>query len=349
MSTQSALLVTAIGQPITSTTEWPVPEPGPSQVQIRVTVAALNPHDQKCRDTGLFIKDDLPAILANDVAGVVTAIGPNVTRFKLGDRIFTCGATAAGHVQKGLQQYALADEDFASLIPEGFSDHDAATLPVNMSAGVAALFAQSGLGIPAPWTEEAKSFDYAGTQILIIGGGSNCGRFGVQLAKLVGIGKIVVVGGEEEQLKRFGATHVLNRHGGHDLVLQRIRNIVGDDLLYCYDTVNLPNAQSLGINSLSNTRQGKFARLLSFSDPEPTNILQKKAGYEVKNVLGVPQLWPETGKPFFARVGDYLSLGQIVPLKYDVATGLDAEKANNVLDRYRDGKPVLQTHFRISE
>ncbi|EKG19641.1 Alcohol dehydrogenase superfamily zinc-containing [Macrophomina phaseolina MS6] len=348
MSTQSALLVTAVGAPITSASDWPIPEPGPDQIQIRVTVTALNPHDQRSRDMGLFVNDNLPAILGNDVAGVVTAVGPHVTKFKPGDRIFTYGAMTADHAQKGLQQYALADEDFASLVPEGFSDHDIATLPVNISAGVVALFDESGLGIPAPWTEEARTFDYAGTQVLIVGGGSNCGRFGVQLATLAGIGKIVVVGGNEEELKRFGATHVLNRHGGHDLVLQRIRDVVGDDLLYCYDAVNPPDAQLLGINALSHTKKGKLARLLSFGQPGGSHVPDKKVGFEVKNVLGVPQLWPQTAKPFFERVAEYLSLGKIVPLKYDVAAGLDADKVNDVLDRYRDGKPVVQTHLRIS-
>ncbi|KAH7009321.1 putative alcohol dehydrogenase [Macrophomina phaseolina] len=285
--------------------DWPIPEPGPDQIQIRVTVTALNPHDQRSRDMGLFVNDNLPAILGNDVAGVVTAVGPHGTKFKPGDRIFTYGAMTADHAQKGLQQYALADEDFASLVPEGFSAHDVATLP------------------------EARTFDYAGTQVLIVGGGSNCGRFGVQLATLAGIGKIVVVGGNEEELKRFGATHVLNRHGGHDLVLQRIRDVVGDDLLFCYDAVNPPDAQLLGINALSHTKKGKLARLLSFGQPGGSHVPDKKVGFEVKNVLG-------------------LSLGKIVPLKYDVAAGLDADKVNDVLDRYRDGKPVVQTHLRIS-
>lgn len=349
MSSQSALLVTKVGEPVTPTTTWPIPTAGPNQVQIRVTVAGLNPHDQKVRDIGLFVKDNLPAILANDVAGIVNAVGSNVTKFKIGDRIFTYGAINADHSQKGLQQFAVVDEEFASITPENFSDDDVASLPVNVSAGVVGLFDQSGLGIPAPWDKEGERFDFAGTQLLIVGGGSNCGRFGVQLAKLAGIGKIVVVGGNEEELMGFGATHVLNRHGGHDTVLQRIRNVVGDDLLYCYDAVNAPNTQHLGINALSNTKKGKFARLLSFSEPDASQIVEKRAGYEVKNVYGLPQQWPEATRPFFARVGEYLSHRKILPLKYDVVKGLNANMVNEVLDKYRDGKPVRQTHIHVLE
>lgn len=96
------------------------------------------------------------------------------------------------------------------------------------------------LEIPAPWTDQAKTFDYANTSLLVMGGGSNCGKFGVQLATIAGIGKIVVVGGNETELKSYGATHVLDRHGGHDVVLERIRAVVDDDLIYVTTLINPP-------------------------------------------------------------------------------------------------------------
>lgn len=350
MSTQKALVVTSIGQPVTLTTR-PIPQPSPHQIQLRVTVAALNPHDHKARDHGLFIQESLPAILANDVAGVVTSVGSSVTRFKVGDRVFTYGKiNDPGYTQRGLQEYIIADEDISAKVPEGFTDHDVATLPVNISAGIVGLFDQEGgLGIPAPWTQEAKTFDYANTQILIIGGGSNCGRFAVQLAKLAGIGKIVVLGGKEEELKKFGATHVLDRHGGDEAVAERIRGVVGDELLYCLDAVNPPENLYVGINALSNSRKGKVARLLPTGLPDTSKVVEKKAGYEVKDVHGEPHVKSEVSKPFWDILGDYLVKKKIVPLEYAVEDGLNADKVNEVLDRYRDGKRVVQTHFRISK
>lgn len=46
---------------------------------------------------------------------------------------------------------------------------------------------------------------------------------------------------------------------------------------------------------------------------------------------------------------EYVKNGKIVSLKYEVVdgVGLDAAKVNEVLDRYRDGKPVVQAHFRV--
>jgi NADPH:quinone reductase-like Zn-dependent oxidoreductase len=80
--------------------------------------------------------------------------------------------------QKGLQEYALVDETFTSKTPEGFTDDDVATLPTNLMASFIGLFDEGrGLGIPWPFLDEAAPFDYAGTQLLIIGGGSNCGTY----------------------------------------------------------------------------------------------------------------------------------------------------------------------------
>lgn len=348
MSTQQALVVTAIGQPLTATTR-PIPQPGPKQVQLRVTVAGLNPHDQKARDLGIFIKDNLPAVLGNDVAGVVTALGSDITKFKVGDRVYAQGLMNPDSLQKGLQQFVVVEEAFTAHIPDGFTDSDGASLPTNLLPAIVGLFNESGLNFPAPWTEEAKTFDFAGLQLLIIGGGSNCGRFAVQVAKLAGIGKIVVVGGDEGQLKKFGATHVLDRHGGDHVVLQRIRDVVGDDLLYVFDAVNGAEGQPLGINALSNNKKGKFARLVFLlGPPNASKIHEKNAGYDVKDVFGSSDLYPKLTVPFWERIGEYLVRGDITPLSYDVIDGLDAAKANEVLDRYRDGKPVIQTHFRIS-
>lgn len=173
MSKQAALIVSEIGGRVTATSDWPVPQPGDNQVQIRVTVAALNPHDQKSRDGGLFIKDLLPAILGNDVTGVVTSIGPGATKFKVGNRIVS-QSHLIGNNEKALQQYAVIDEDFASKIPNGFSEHDVATLPTNGVAAAISLFDPSGLDIPAPWKK--SDFDYARMTLLIMGGGSNCRR-----------------------------------------------------------------------------------------------------------------------------------------------------------------------------
>ncbi|KAF2821548.1 putative alcohol dehydrogenase [Ophiobolus disseminans] len=351
MATQTALIVETIGAPVISHSTFPVPQPGPKQIQVRVTVAGLNPHDQKGRDIGLFIKNSLPAILGSDVVGIVTTLGDGVRRFAIGDRVFGQASMAPVSVSKALQEYAVLDENFAATVPEGISEDEAATLPTNLLAGVIGFFdSEAGLAIPPPWSEDADPTTFSKSSILIIGGGSNCGRFATQLANLAGFKIIVVVGGKAAGLQKFGATHVVDRHGGHDIVLQRVRDIVGDDLLYAFDAYNGPDGQHLAINALSNLQRGKLARLVwSRGSVQEDKILPKQSGFELKNVLGISHFKPEAATPFWQHASEYLVLRKIKPLDFVTVQGLDAVKVNEVLDAYRDGKAVVQTHFRISE
>lgn len=343
-STQKALLLKETGKPVVLATEHPIPQPGGNQIQVKVSVAGLNPHDEKSRAYNLF-QNTLPLILSNDVAGKVTKLGEGVTGVAVGDRVVTHPSFTPGSTQTGLQEYVVADVGAFTKIPASITDDEAATLPTNIIAPLVALF--STLEIPAPWTPKAKDFDYAGTTLLVIGGGSSCGKFGVQLAKLAGIGRIVVVGGKEDELMKWGATHVLDRHGGYDAVLGRIQGVVGDDLVYAYDAISPPEEQILALNALSSHKKGALARLLPTGPVDESKVLGKKAGFDVRNVYGSSQAFPELAGEFWSRVPEYLETGKIVPLGYVVKEGLDAGNVNEVLDAYRDGKFVKKTHIHV--
>jgi NADPH2:quinone reductase len=170
----------------------------------------------------------------------------------------------------------------------------------------------------------------------------------VQLAKLAGLGTIVVVGGDEAELKGYGATHILDRHGEYSEVLERIRNVVGDDLQYAFDAVNTPTGQVLALNALSSTTKGKLARLVPRGPVDESMVVGKKAGFEVKDVLGSSQLNSQLAYPFWERVPDLLASGKIKPLKFVVKNGLTPENVNEVLDAYRDEKRVVKTHIHFS-
>lgn len=344
---QRALVVTEIGKPLTLVADRPVPRPGPDQVQIKVQIAGPNPHDQLARDIGLYVEEILPAVVSNDVVGVVTAIGTNVTKYSIGDVIVGQANFEKGSPQSGFQEYAVLDTDFSAKIPDGVSADEAATLPTNSVTGVIAFFHPANLSLPAPWTPEAGSFGYKDKTILIVGGGTSCGKFGVQLASLAGFGTIIVVGGPEAELKSYGATHVLDRHLEYDALLNQIHDITGDDLLYAYDTANPPEGQILAINALSSYKKGYFARLLPIGPVDEAKVAPKKEGYETFDLFGSAHAHPELSKEYFARLPDLLTQGKIKPGRFVVETGLDAEKVNALFDKYRDYEPVVKTHFHI--
>lgn len=345
--TQRALIITEIGQPLTLVTDRSVPQPGPNQVQIKVSIAGPNPHDQLSRDIGLFVEEFLPVAITNDVVGVVTALGSDVTGFAVGDVVFGQANFEKGSPQNGTQEYCVLDSDFTAKVPQGISPDEAATLPTNSATSLISLFHEANLGLPAPWASDAGKSDLKTKSILIVGGGTSCGKFGVQLASLAGLGTIVVVGGPESELKAYGATHVLDRHLPYEELLAKIREIVGDDLLYAYDTANPPEGQVLAINALSSTKRGRFARLLPMGPVDETKVEPKKEGFELCDIHGSCHAHPALSKAYWERLPGFLSEGKIKPGKFEVAHGLDVDAFNALLDKYRDYLPVVKTHFHI--
>ncbi|VUC24912.1 unnamed protein product [Clonostachys rosea] len=343
MSLQRALLVKELGKPVELVHDHPVPLPGPGQVQVQVSVAGLNPHDQRVRDLGQYISP--PTVLGNDVVGKVTKLGAGVTEFAVGDRIAYQAQFTREQSQTGLQEYAVADNIASTGIPSSISDDQAATLPSNIFAPLVAIF--DTFEIPPPWAPESKSFDYNGATILIIGGGTNCGKFAVQLAKLAGIGRIVAVGGPVDELLSYGATHVLDRHGGYDSVLSRVKEAVGDDLLYACDTINPAQDQTLGLDALSNSKKGILATLLPRGSTDDARISKKEAGFVWHKVIGSSHAKPALAVDFWKRLPGYLEQGQITPLQFTAKQGLEAIHVNEVLDAYRDGKSVTRLHVHI--
>ena len=68
--------------------ELPNPEPGPGQVQVRVRAASLNPINLYIRSGMVAMPLNFPYVIASDLAGTVEKIGPKVTRFAAGDRVW---------------------------------------------------------------------------------------------------------------------------------------------------------------------------------------------------------------------------------------------------------------------
>ena len=204
-----------------------------------------------------------------------------------------------------------------------------------MSAVFVALF--DVLGLPAPWNDDKPRLD----NILIVGGGSNCGKFAVQLAKLAKIPNIVVVGGDEALLRKLGATQVFDRHSTDTDLVEKIRKATGNSLSYALDAVNLPAGLGLALKALSDNNPGKVARLL------PVGTVEDTRGHELLDVLGLFLYRNPLCVSFWDRLTDYVEAGAIVPTSYSMQEGLDADAVNAALDAYRDGKSRVKPQFRL--
>src|SRR4030095_945153 len=102
-----AIVVREFGSPDVMKLET-VPEtiPGPGQVTIRVHAVGVNPVDTYIRAGAYARKPNLPYTPGTDIGGIVQAVGPNVTRVRVGDRVYAhavIGGGGGGGVRAGWQ------------------------------------------------------------------------------------------------------------------------------------------------------------------------------------------------------------------------------------------------------
>ena len=248
--------------------------------------------------------------------------------------------------QAGLQEYCVLDAYTVAKVPNGLTDDDGASLVCNIIAPFWAIFGADGLALPFPFSNETPAFDYSKATIVIIGAGSNCGKYATQICALAGFGTIIVtanVSKHEQDLRSYGATHVLDRHATD--IADQIRKIVGDELIYSFDAVNVDH--TLGVSILSNTKKGTLACIVPKMAPL-REVGEKKAGYEDKFTQGQSHNQPELGKKFWEHLPRWMEEGKIRSTGWDILKGLNADGVNEVLDRYRDGKEVrkqMHVHF----
>ena len=195
-------------------TDLEVPEPAEGEVRVRVRAASVNGFDLAVAAgyTKDFMEHRFPLVLGKDFAGGVDAIGPGVTGYAVGDRVF-------GTVTKPY----LGDGSFAEYVtvptavglaplPEGISFTDAAALGL---AGTAAQGVIEGAALEP------------GNTIVVIGATGGVGNQVVQLAAAAGARVIATAhtDAERELVARLGA-HATVDHTG-DLSSQ-VREIAPD-------------------------------------------------------------------------------------------------------------------------
>jgi NADPH:quinone reductase-like Zn-dependent oxidoreductase len=218
-------------------TERETPQPGPSQVQLRVAAASVNPADFKWR-MGMFqqwMPLNLPHVLGYDVAGTVTAVGSEASQFKVGDRI-------VANVQGGYAEFAVAEVAATALIPDGLDFAQAAALPCAALTGVELV--------------EEGIRPQAGQTVLVTGATGAVGRFALKAAvdlgakvvaavrpayfdeaKALGAAEVIVLDGDVPAGMAFD--HVADTVGGAD-VAKLSRSLKAGGLLLSVGTTPIP-------------------------------------------------------------------------------------------------------------
>ncbi|MAD45686.1 MAG: quinone oxidoreductase [Oceanospirillaceae bacterium] len=124
-----AWVMTDTGSPdVLALQEVAMPQPGEGEVLIRVRASGFNPIDTKIR-AGLALIAPASGILGCDVCGDIEAVGPGVSGFKEGDRVYGMTGGVRG-TQGTLAQYQVADARLLALAPASLTDEQAAAMPL---------------------------------------------------------------------------------------------------------------------------------------------------------------------------------------------------------------------------
>jgi zinc-binding alcohol dehydrogenase family protein len=163
------------------------PEPAGHDIRVAVKAISANPVDYKVRKRAAPAEGDTK-ILGFDAAGVVDAIGPDVTLFKVGDEVFYAGSIQR---QGTNSEFHLVDERIVGRKPKTLSFAQAAALPLTSITAWELLFDRLG-AVPG------KSLDPR--TLLIVGGAGGVGSILIQLARrLTGLTVLATASRPESQ------------------------------------------------------------------------------------------------------------------------------------------------------
>ena len=115
------------------------PTPGPGEVLVQVRAVAVNPIDLSIRAGTVAMTLPKPFVIGCDLAGVVKAVGPQASRFKVGDRVWGSNQGLLGR-QGTFAEYAAVAEEWLYPIPAGVSDNAAVAAPWWASRLMSGLF-----------------------------------------------------------------------------------------------------------------------------------------------------------------------------------------------------------------
>ncbi len=198
----------------------PEPEPKPNEVIFRVRAAALN-YDDIWGMRGAPLKVPLPHISGTDAAGEVIAIGDDVSNIKIGDRVVSHGNMSCrvcknctsgrefdckkrkvwgfetGPLWGGYCEITHLPEVNVVKIPDTISYDDAAACSMTMMTAWHMLVGRANIK--------------PGQLVLVMGGGSGMGIFGIQIAKLFGCTVIATASGDKlEKCLGLGADYSID-------------------------------------------------------------------------------------------------------------------------------------------
>lgn len=198
------------GPDVLTDLELPEPTPGPRDLLVQVLAVSVNPVDTKVRTRGA--PADGPGVLGWDVAGVVQAVGSEVTLFAPGDEVFYAGSIVRPGANSELH---VVDERIVGPKPSSLGFPEAAALPLTAITAWELLFDR--LGVARDGGE--------GQTLLVVGAAGGVGSVLVQLASRLTRLRVVGTASRPETqqwVRELGADEVIDHHADLRAELDRV-------------------------------------------------------------------------------------------------------------------------------
>ncbi|MGY2896651.1 zinc-binding alcohol dehydrogenase family protein [Deinococcus sp. UYEF24] len=191
----------------------PYTPPRAGELVVRTHAVAVNPVDWLIPIIRRFAYPWLksPAVLGLDLAGEVVEVGPDVTRFRVGDRVL---ALAVGTeksrntpAEGAFQHYAVVLERLTCPLPGHLTYEQGAVLPLGLSTAACGLFQKDQLALRHPSTTPVPT----GQTLLIWGGATSVGNNAIQLAVAAGYEVVTTASPRNfEHVRALGASQVFD-------------------------------------------------------------------------------------------------------------------------------------------
>jgi NADPH:quinone reductase len=186
--------------------ERPVPEPGESEVRIRVIVSGVNPTDWKSRSGTFGGAPAEPTVPNHDGAGVVDKLGAGVDGFSVGDRVWVTLSGDGRPASGTAQEYTVVPAERVFRLPA------AADFELGAAVGIPGITAHRALTVAEDGPTRLHPDALGGHVVLVAGGAGAVGNAAIQLARWAGATVIATVSGDAkaELATAAGAHHVFN-------------------------------------------------------------------------------------------------------------------------------------------
>ncbi|WP_026479055.1 zinc-binding dehydrogenase [Ahrensia sp. 13_GOM-1096m] len=226
MNTMHAWVARSYGAPenVLKFEELPIPVPTGQQVLVKMIASSLNPIDLRMvqgygsRLRKLVAKQEFPFVAGRDIVGEVVGLGPNATKFKIGDIV--AGINDIKEIG-GHAQYSAITETGLTKAPTNIPAHEVAAIPY------VAMTTWSALVGKLKFDPEAA----AGKHLFVHAGSGGVGSFTIQWAKSLGMKVSTTCGPSNiDWVKELGADVVVNYRD------EDYRKIVSD-VDFAYDTL----------------------------------------------------------------------------------------------------------------